>query len=73
MDVRVHVKAGARREIFRKVREDLFEISVREEAERNEANARVIELLAAYAGVPQKSVRIITGARSPKKRLRIVQ
>jgi uncharacterized protein YggU (UPF0235/DUF167 family) len=42
-------------------------IRVREPAERNMANKRVIELIARVFQVPATQVRILTGHRSPSK------
>ena len=65
----IHVKitAGARKESFRKKSPDHFEISVREKAERNMANIRVLELVAKHFEVLVKKVRIVNGHKSPSK------
>jgi uncharacterized protein YggU (UPF0235/DUF167 family) len=42
-------------------------VCVREKAERNLANARVIELLALTLGVRKSSVRIVKGHHTPAK------
>jgi len=73
--IHAKVTAGARSEEFsprpsRAGQEsitDHFVISVKEKAERNEANARVLELVARYFKVPVKKVRIINGHRHPSK------
>ncbi|OGZ14153.1 MAG: hypothetical protein A3J08_03730 [Candidatus Lloydbacteria bacterium RIFCSPLOWO2_02_FULL_51_11] len=44
-----------------------LKISVREPAQRNLANTRVRELLAARFKVPLSAVRILAGHRSPRK------
>ncbi len=67
MHVTVKVRAGAGKEKTTELTPLRFEISVREQAERNQANRRVIELLAARFGVPVKQVRMIKGHRSPSK------
>jgi uncharacterized protein YggU (UPF0235/DUF167 family) len=66
MQVRAKVSAGKKKELFIG-RDGYFEIHVREEAQRNEANARVRELLAEHFGVRVADVRIRTGHRSPSK------
>lgn len=65
----IHVKviAGVRKESFKQKSEDHFEISVKEKAERNMANARVLELVAGYFKVPKNKVRIVNGHRHPSK------
>jgi uncharacterized protein YggU (UPF0235/DUF167 family) len=65
----IHVKvvAGAKKESFKKKSVDHFEISVKEKAERNIANGRVLELVALHFKVPVNKVRIVNGHRSPSK------
>jgi uncharacterized protein YggU (UPF0235/DUF167 family) len=70
--VRVEVRTGMKKETVLE-RGDVLLISVREEAERNMANARVRELIARRFGVPPKRVRIITGHRTPKKMLQVLE
>ena len=65
--IHVKVTAGAGKESFRKKTEDHFEISVRQKAERNLANARVLLLVAEHFKVPVKKVRIINGHKHPSK------
>jgi uncharacterized protein YggU (UPF0235/DUF167 family) len=67
----VHVKAiaGARKESFKQLKEDHFEARVREKAERNMANNRILELVAEHFKVPVGKVRIVNGHRSPSKLL----
>lgn len=69
MLVKVNVHAGARREKFSEKKPGLFDIVVREKAERNEANDHVRVLIARHYKVSVKAVRIISGARSPRKTL----
>ena len=52
-------------------KEEILEISVREPAQRNFANTRVRELVAARFKVPLSAVRILSGHRSPHKLLSI--
>ena len=67
MYIKVHVVAGAKREVFLKKAGDLYEIAVREPAERNMANRRVLELVARDLQVPVGRVRIVSGHHSPSK------
>lgn len=71
MEVRVRVRAGARREKLEKLSEHSFAISIREEARGNAANQRVIELVALQFKVPVVAVRIVRGHRSSSKVLAI--
>lgn len=63
------VTAGVKKEVFKQKSEDHFEISVKEKAERNMANARVLELVAEYFKVSVNKVRIINGHKHPSKLL----
>jgi len=67
MYIRVKVKTKAKTEKFKQISEDHFEISVKEIAERNLANKRVLELLALHFKVSIGKIRIIKGHKSPNK------
>ena len=67
--IKVVVTTGAKKESIVAKKPDHFEISVKEKAERNLANEKVIELLARYFNVPVKKVRIINGHHHPHKLL----
>ena len=71
MYVKVRVIAGAKKESLVQKTKDHFLISVREPAERNMANARVIELLARFFELTPRKVRIISGHHSPSKILSV--
>jgi len=69
MYIKVVVKPNMKREeIFRKS-SDHFDISVKEKAERNLANNKVIELIAREYKVPESKVRIVNGHHHPHKLL----
>ncbi len=65
--VHVKVTAGARKEVVEKKNEDHFLISVKEKAERNMANIRVLELIAKHFQVPKNKVRIVNGHMNHSK------
>ncbi len=67
--IHIKVTAGARKESFKQKNKDHFEISVREKAERNMANVRVLELVASHFKISKNKVRIVNGHRSPSKLL----
>lgn len=69
MYIRVRVSAKAKKESLKKLSEDTFLIAVKEPAEQNRANARVLELVAGYFNINPKQVRIISGHHSPGKLL----
>lgn len=67
----IHCKvvAGAKKENFKEKSADHFEISVKEKAERNMANSRVLQLVAEHFKVSLSKVRIVNGHRHPSKLL----
>lgn len=67
MYIKVRVAAGVKKESFVKKTEDSFLVSVKEPAEQNRANTRVVELVAEYFEVSPKQIRIISGHHSPSK------
>jgi uncharacterized protein YggU (UPF0235/DUF167 family) len=67
MYVKVRVIAGAKKELFKKVSETSFKLSVHEEAKQNQANRRIIMLVAEHFGVSTKKIRIISGHHHPSK------
>lgn len=67
MYVKVKVKANSAKELFEKVSETSFKIKVREKAERNQANVRVLELLRLHFGPEIGQIRIVNGHHSPSK------
>ncbi len=70
MRVRVVVSPSVRRERLEEVKPNVFAISVREKAERNEANDRACALVARHFGVRPQAVRILSGHR---RRSKVVQ
>ncbi|MFA6273711.1 MAG: DUF167 domain-containing protein, partial [Candidatus Paceibacterota bacterium] len=65
--IRVKVKTESKKEEFKKIGEDHFEISVKEPAERNLANKRVLEILALNFKLTQNKFQIIKGQKMPNK------
>ena len=67
MYIKLKVTTGAKKEKIIKKSEDHFDISVKEPAERNMANKRVVELVRDYFKVYNGDVRIVSGHHSPSK------
>lgn len=65
MYIHVKVTPGARKEMLEETKPAYFKILVREKAENNEANRRVVELLCEH--FKTKNVRIVNGHQSPSK------
>lgn len=71
MYIKVIAFPKSKKEGIKKLSQDRFEIKVKEKAERNLANQKIIELLAEYFGVTEKDVKIINGHHHPSKLISI--
>lgn len=71
MYIKVRVYPKSKKEEFVKLKENRFKIKVKEKAERNMANKKVIELLAKNFEVAESKIKIINGHHSPSKLLSI--
>jgi uncharacterized protein YggU (UPF0235/DUF167 family) len=69
MYLKVIVKTQAKKESLILKSKDHFLISVKEKAEKNLANKKVIEMLANYFKVKKEKIRIVNGHRHPHKLL----
>lgn len=67
MYIRVFVQPNSKKEKIEQLSFDRLSISVREKAERNLANNRMLEILTAFFCVPRHKVRLITGHHSQNK------
>ncbi|MEK9185128.1 MAG: DUF167 family protein [Patescibacteria group bacterium] len=65
MYIKLRVITNAKKEKIEKISEDHFEIWVKEKAERNMANRRVIEIMKEYFNTGK--IKIISGHHSPSK------
>ena len=71
MYVKVRVTPGVKTESFSQRSKDHFVVAVKEKAERNMANKRIIELIARSFGLPAGRVKILNGHRSDSKILSV--
>jgi uncharacterized protein YggU (UPF0235/DUF167 family) len=67
MYVSVRVLAKAKKEMVEELKGGRLKISVKETAERNLANRRVLELVARHFKLPEDKVRLISGHTRPSK------
>ncbi|MBI3634001.1 MAG: DUF167 domain-containing protein [Candidatus Yonathbacteria bacterium] len=67
MYIKVRVATEVKKEVFKRINEDTFSVSVKEPAEQNRANTRVRELIASHFGISIKGVRFVSGHHSPSK------
>ncbi len=71
MYIRVIVTPKAKKEVFKVLPNGTFSIAVKEPAERNLANRRVLELVGGHFGINPKQIRIISGVHGGGKLLSI--
>ncbi len=71
MYVKVKVKPNSKKEMVEKISEDTLHISIKEKAERGEANKRVCEIVRNLFNNPRGGVIIVSGHHSPTKLLRV--
>lgn len=71
MYIKIRVYAGNKKETFTQVSKDHFEATVREKAERNMANKKIITLIAHHYSISITKVRLVTGHHSQSKILEI--
>ena len=67
MYIRVSAIPDAKKEYIKKIGDNRFEIAVREPAERNLANSRIMELISERLNVRIGNVRFMSGQRSRNK------
>lgn len=71
MHVKISVEAGAKKERVSAHKDGSYTIAVREPAERNMANRRVLELIAQEKRMSGKKVRLVSGHHKPQKIIHI--
>jgi uncharacterized protein YggU (UPF0235/DUF167 family) len=67
MYVKVRVLAEQKKERIDKKAANQYIVSVKEKAEQNMANRRIVSVLAEEFGVSERSVRIVSGHHRPNK------
>lgn len=71
MYIKVRVYPKSKKEEIKKVKDNRFEIKVKEKAERNMANNRVTGMIADYFRINRGKVKIVNGHQSPSKMLSV--
>ena len=69
MYIKVRVITEAKKESVTQISADHFKVSVKEPAEQNRANRRIIDIFREH--YPDTSIRIVSGHHSPSKILAI--
>lgn len=73
MYIKLRVKTKARKEEVIEKGEGVFEISIKEPAEQNRANVRVLELLSDHLKIQENRLRIVNGHHRKNKLLEILE
>ena len=71
MYIKVKVFPKSKKEVINQIASNRFEIRVREKAERNLANNKVLEIIAEFFGINKKGVKIISGHHHASKLLKV--
>lgn len=72
MHIKVRVSTGAKKDEVTELAPDTLVVLTRAKPERNEANRRMLELVAEHLGVEVGKIRLIHGHHSPAKILEIL-
>ncbi|MFN4245476.1 MAG: DUF167 domain-containing protein [Brevinematia bacterium] len=67
MVIEVKVKPNSRREVIKKVGDNLYEVWVNALPVEGRVNNRLIEMLSEYFGVPKSSISLKAGVKSRVK------
>ena len=71
MYIRIHVITESKKESIVLEKEDVFTVSVKEPAENNLANKRIIEIIGNYYNITPQKIRIISGHHQRTKLLSV--
>ncbi|MFA6415989.1 MAG: DUF167 domain-containing protein [Candidatus Paceibacterota bacterium] len=67
MYLKIRAVPDAKKDLIEVLSADTWKVSVKDPAERNLANQKIIELVAVKLGLTVKQVRIVSGHQSPSK------
>lgn len=71
MYIKVKISAGAKKEQCKQIAQHSYAVSVKEPAEQNRANRRLLELIAECYHISPKQVKLVSGHHSPSKILSV--
>jgi uncharacterized protein YggU (UPF0235/DUF167 family) len=69
MFIKIKATAGSKKEKVEKKSDDLYLVFIKEKAERNMANKRILEIMRSL--YPNKSIKLVKGQRSPAKMIEV--
>ena len=65
MYIKVKITPNSKKEIITKTSDDHYEISVKQKAENNSANSRLLEIM--HSEFSNSIIRVVSGHHSPSK------
>jgi uncharacterized protein (TIGR00251 family) len=71
LTISVRVHPGASREVVTLLSDGSLDVRLRASAIEGQANARLVDVLAARLGLRRRDVEIVAGTRSRQKRVRV--
>ena len=71
--IRVKATPGAKKFSVQETGPKILKISVREEAEQNEANDAIMQAVADFYSIPRNKLRMISGHKSANKMVRVLE
>ncbi len=72
MLIHVKVHADSKEDVVIQKTDTSYDVHVREPAEQNRANSRMLDLMSRQFIVPRTRIKIVTGHHSPSKILEII-
>lgn len=73
MYIKVRVIPEIKKEYVKKIKDDTYEVAVKEKREQNRANRRMLTLMAGELGMAENKIRIVSGHHSQNKIISIVE
>ncbi len=73
MLIKVKVSVESKKDQIIKKSDDSYLVSVKEKAERGQANQKVKEILASYFKVASKKIKLVKGGKKPGKIFEILK
>ena len=67
----VLIKTKSKEQGVSKLEENLFEVKVKSPPLKDKANKELIEVVSQFVGVPKNYIKIVSGLRSKRKKVRI--
>lgn len=73
MYIKITAVTGQKQQSIKDLGNGRFLVSVREKPEQNQANNKILDLVAQYLKIDQKKIRFVSGHHKPSKILSILE